>query len=256
VNILAWAAALSAVFVLLWARNGIESVVAARAEDMEIRAVLKVSTPDSDARAFADRVTRKSPGIHATLIGRTEARALLSLQETWMKNLPEVNIGTLPAIVEIRHPALLTSPGEISRFLEDTGREPEVDFVMFNSIGYDSMLEFLAALRRHAWFVIAAVGAACVLLAAGCNLLASRWKGRHGFLPAVMLAALHAGAGGTVALVAMRAASGFVMRGHDTIPRLPWGDAGSAVLAAFVICLVLELKDVRLRGAGGRRSAR
>jgi hypothetical protein len=246
-NSLALGFALFIVLLVLWARAGIESAISGRENDMAIRAVLKQDVKDAPTRAFVDRLAKETQGLDVALIGRAEARSLLALQEPWMKNLPEIDVGELPAMVEIHHPALLRSRKSVETFVDRLAREPEVEFVVFNATGYDKLIRFVAAVRSYARFIGGAIIAATAVLFVLLNIGCARLKGTHPVGTAFAFAAGIAGPGILLAVVLfgvarLLAAHRYPGIGSPSVPQVV-----ACALAAACFCLLLELKDARRR---------
>lgn len=134
---------------LTWERRALEDAVVAWGRQMPIVAVLRDEVGESRANALAAELARKVPALECTVVGRREARSLLALQEPWLARLPEVAVGELPIVLEIRHPALFRAPRQVEAFVSSLQAMREVDFVIFNSHGHDRVILALAAVRRH-----------------------------------------------------------------------------------------------------------
>lgn len=166
---LAWivpaAALVYCVVVLAFAeRRGFETAVVDWGRRMPIIAVLQEEVAEEQAKQLANRIQGDVAGLDATLVGRREARSMLALQEPWLRQLPEMLVGELPMIIEFRHPALFVAPRELDSFIAYVQSQPEVDFVVFNSLGHDEVVEVLSTARRHANALLVAVCAVSVAL--------------------------------------------------------------------------------------------
>ena len=228
----------------LWLAAGVRHVVDGRVADVVTRVALKAGVSAKDAEALAARLRAETPGVDVTLIGEEEARTLLSLQEPWMKDLPAVEIGRLPTLLEIRHPARLDSPTAVYAYNQALERLPECDFVEFNATGYDGMVSLLRNVRGYAR-LSAAVFCALAALGYALALLLARPRAGGG-LPAALVAALVVTlcgyVGGLVLHSAVASAAG--SRVHP-LPSLGAGTLTLVALAAFVITLLLELRALR-----------
>lgn len=135
---------------LLWMRKGMEQVISARSRELPIVVVLKDEVGEVSARDLAERLKKENGSWEITALSRAEAKALLSIHEPWFKEFQDVALVNLPCLIEIRDPALLAQPMNIEKRLAELQMQPEVEFVIFNSVGLDDALRFIGALRRHA----------------------------------------------------------------------------------------------------------
>lgn len=155
-------AAASVYFVVVLAfaeRRNLETAVADWGRRMPIIAVLREDVAEERAKQLAERIRGEVAGLDVTLVGRREARSMLALQEPWLRQLPEMLVGELPVIIEFRHPALFVAPRELDSFIAYVRSQPEVDFVVFNSLGHDEVVEALSTARRHANALLVAISA-------------------------------------------------------------------------------------------------
>ena len=163
--------ALSAGLLLLiiWSRRAFEDAVIAWGRQMPVIAVLGDDVSEADAQSLAEQLRREIPALECVVISRQEARSILALQEPWMKQLPDVMAGELPLTLEIRHPALFHSPGELDEFLASLRTRKGIDFVIFNSLGHEKVVEALTVVRRHANVLVVSVCAVILILLAAIH---------------------------------------------------------------------------------------
>ncbi|MCX7624592.1 MAG: hypothetical protein N2Z21_00020 [Candidatus Sumerlaeaceae bacterium] len=145
-------------------RRAFETAVANWGRRMPVVAVLREEIAEDRAKQLAEKLQREVPGLEATLIGRREARSMLALQEPWLRQLPEMLVGELPMVVEFRHPAIFVAPRELDSFIAYVQSQPEVDFVVFNSLGHDEVVEAIGTARRHANALLLSVCVVSLLL--------------------------------------------------------------------------------------------
>ncbi|MGC8740789.1 MAG: hypothetical protein ACP5UB_04955 [Candidatus Sumerlaeaceae bacterium] len=154
-----------AVLVLvLGERRKFEDAVLTWGDQMPIVAVLRDDVTEKQANALVEKLRSQVKGLQCTVIGRREARSLLALQEPWLQHLPETLVGELPSVLELRHPALFRSAQELDAFLSFLQAQREVDFVVFNSVGHDRVIEALSMTRRHLNVTLAAVTGSLIIL--------------------------------------------------------------------------------------------
>lgn len=240
----ACAAAIALALTALWLADGVRHLVDGRTADVVTRMALKAGVSAKDAEALAARLRTETPGVEITLIGEEEARTLLSLQEPWMKDLPAVEIGRLPTLLEIRHPARLDSPNAVYAYNQALEQLPECDFVEFNATGYDGMVTVLRGVRAYARLAAAVL---CALAAFGyaMALLLARPRAGGG-LRAAVLAALIVTVCGYVCGLSLHSvvASAAGSRIHP-LPSLGAGTLTLVALAAFGITFLMELRGLR-----------
>ncbi len=239
--------AVALVLTAFWAAAGVDHAVRERAADLVTRAVLKPDITESRARALAESLKAEERGIETTIIGEAEARTLLSLQEPWMKDLPAVEIGRLPVLVEIRHPARFESAETVLAFNERLGKRPEVDFVEFNSLGFEGMIAFARNVRSYGSLLAAVIAGFAAAWHAWFALAGIRRTGPGGPGVCVVLALLISGLGYAAGLCAHFALAAFASSRIYHLPHLRPSALALVALSAFGLCLLLELRDVRAR---------
>jgi len=165
---------------LLWMRKGIEQLISARSRELPIVVVLKDEIGEASARRLAERLEKENAACEITLLGRAEAKAMLSIHEPWFKEFQDVSLVHLPCLIEIRDPALLGQYPNIEKRLAQLQRQPEVEFVIFNSVGLDDVVRFVGALRRHANILVVTILATLFIFNAvfwGLSSWVAGWRG-------------------------------------------------------------------------------
>jgi murein DD-endopeptidase MepM/ murein hydrolase activator NlpD len=243
------------VLLALWTRGLLESLLEGRSRDLATRVVLKSSVSDEQAQQFADRVRTQSPHLELTLIGRDEARTLLALQEPWMKNLPDVEIAELPAIVEIRHPDALTTSAALLNLHEWLRSQAETDFLVFNDYQYDRLYSFAAAARGYGSAIVFALSLACGVVYILFNLAAGALKGVHRIATGLVLALGVSVLACVTAFLLLIATQMFVAREFGASDPSRTETVLLAMGAAFVLILLLELRSARTPRIRVRRRA-
>lgn len=137
----------------LWVRQTADYIFTNRSDELVIRAVLKPNATEESAKQLFERLSAETPGLRGEVVGPAAGRALLSLQEPWIAQLPEVEIDPLPILIEIRHPQLIVAPQEIEIFNEKLGRDPLVEFVAFNQSGHDRLINLLNSSKGLVYYV-------------------------------------------------------------------------------------------------------
>lgn len=233
--------ALFVALLIFWARGGIEAVIRDRLSDIVTLAVLRPEVDDVRARSLAARVEKETPGVKASAMGSAEARELMAIQEPWMKNLPDIEIPVLPAIIEMRHPDLIMLPSGLEKFHDELSRMPETDYLIFNEQGHEVFRAFVFSARAYASLIGVALLAA---ISAGLVMFHSVWargKPGHGAFMAVFLAIAEtviAAAAGWVIFQCVR----FIARPFP-IPVDPPRPAvvGAMIAVLFVVIFALEI---------------
>ncbi|GIX44815.1 MAG: hypothetical protein KatS3mg130_1223 [Candidatus Sumerlaea sp.] len=142
---------------LLWMRKGMEEILSARSRELPIIVVLKDEIGEAAARSMAERLKKENGSCEINALSRAEAKALLSIHEPWFKEFQDVALVEPPCLIEIRDPALLAQPKSIEKRLAELQVQPEVEFVIFNSVGLDDAVRFIGALRRHANILVVVI---------------------------------------------------------------------------------------------------
>ncbi len=163
-ELLAAAAAAFAALVALSGQAAVDRALQAQSEEVVVRAVLRYDVAAADAEALAASLIREEPGLKVAVVGPEEGRARLALQEDWMRNLPEVELVELPSILEARHPQAVALPDLIAGFRGRLEQRPEVQFVEFNTLGYDALVRLAQSAGRAAFWIAGAVTAGVALL--------------------------------------------------------------------------------------------
>jgi len=131
--------------VVLWLGQTSNRVYTRGADALVIRAVLRMNTDAVATENLAGRIRQKVPDIELEIINESMGRSLLALQEPWIAQMPDFEVTPLPTLLEMRHPALLTHPEQITQFVKELGDEPEVDFVAYNETAHDQLTKLAAA---------------------------------------------------------------------------------------------------------------
>jgi len=131
--------------VVLWLGQTSTRVYTRGADALVIRAVLRMNTDPVATENLAGRIRQKVPDIELEIINESMGRSLLALQEPWIAQMPDFEVTPLPTLIEMRHPALLTHPEQITQFVKELGDEPEVDFVAYNETAHDQLTKLAAA---------------------------------------------------------------------------------------------------------------
>jgi hypothetical protein len=239
----------SVTVLLISERRSVEDAIAGWGRQMPIIAVLHEDLSEAQGRALAEKIRAAAPGAECTLISPREGRSLLALQEPWLRRLPETMIGDLPPIIEIRHPALFRSSSELDAFLASLQALREVDFVVFNSVGHDRVIEALSVARRHADVLLAVVGCSLVIMLVSFQHQMIRRRGRRALGPAVGLALMSAVVGCAVGGAIVWAVSLWALRAAAQQPLMI--HALSAVALAALVVLV----EITHAGTAGPKSA-
>lgn len=233
------------VLLAVWTRGLLEHLLDGRSRDLPTRVILKSSVSDEQARELADRIRTASPSLDIAVIGRSEARALLSLQEPWMKSLPDVEVAELPPLLEIRHPDAITSPGALLNMQEMLRAAPETDFIMFNDYMFDRLHTFAVAARGYGSTIVFGIAAACCALYIVFNLAAGGIKGVHrigtGIVLALAISLLACGA----AYLLLLATGHFAAREFGAAAPSRLGAILLAMAVAAVLIFLLELRRAR-----------
>ncbi len=242
----ACACAITLALSALWVGAGVLHVVDGEAGDVVTRVALKENVSDAAAQKLATRLVSETPGLKIDVIGEAEARTLLSLQEPWMKDLPTVEIGRLPTLLEIRHPARLESPATVMAFNQSLQKLPECDFIEFNATGYEGMVSMLRNVRLYAGLLAKFF---CVLAALGYALAAGLpgGKGAPGLARGIARSAVVTTLGGVVGLIIHLWLVQYAAAGIYRLPALP----ASSVLLVFGVAFLITL----LAGWSGRTPA-
>jgi hypothetical protein len=236
---LAWLVFASAVvFVVvvlaLLERQRFESAVASWGREMPIIAVLREHVTDAQAQALAERLRKQSPALEAAVISRREARSLLALQEPWLKQLPEMLVGELPLIVELRHPGLFTAAREIDTFLDSLRSQPEVEFVIFNNVGHERVEDALFLVRRHINVVLGVVCVASVMSLAMLQHHLLRRRPRLRIGPAILVGGAAGALGGAIGALGLWVIDRFALS-----PGNAYGAKAPLALLAGVVSVTL-----------------
>ena len=236
---------LAIVLTAMWASQGLEFAIRGRAADVMTRVALKPEVSEESARRLSVRLRGQTPGLEVTVIGDAEARTLLALQEPWMKNLPEVQVGKLPVLLEVRHPARYDSPGRVRAFNAELAALPEADFVEFNSIGYEGMVGFVRNARAYSHYLAAMLMALSGAAFVGAVLGAGARRAPAGLGTAVAFAVAISTLGCTGGLVLHLFTSAFASSRYYALPPLAPPPLLAVGAVAFAVCLLLELRFVR-----------
>ncbi len=161
-------------------RQLLEDGVSQWGRQMPILAVLRDEIDDAAARRLADQLTSEVVGIECTMIDRRQATSLLALQEPWMRQLPDMLVCDLPTLREIRKPALFHSSQQLDEFLAMLQSQREVDFVIFNAVGHERVVDALILTRRHADTLLICGSSGILLLFFGYHYHLIRRRGRWG----------------------------------------------------------------------------
>lgn len=138
--------------VVLWLRQTSTSVYTQGADALTIRAVLRMDVDTQKAEEFSARLRAKLPDAEIEIITEAAGRSLLALQEPWIAEMPDFEVTPLPALIEIKHPELLTNPAAVVTFIEQLRNEPEVDFVAYNETAHgrlSKLAESTSQLQNH-----------------------------------------------------------------------------------------------------------
>lgn len=212
-------------------------VVDGGAGDVVTRVALKENVSDAAAQKLAERLKSETPGLKIDVIGEAEARTLLSLQEPWMKDLPTVEIGRLPTLLEIRHPARLESPATVMAFNQRLQQLPESDFIEFNATGYEGMVSMLRNVRSYAGLLAKFF---CALAALGYALTAALpgGKGAPGLARGIARSAVVTTFGGVIGLFVHLWLTHYAAAGIYRLPPLTTPSILTVFGVAFLITLV------------------
>jgi hypothetical protein len=245
-NIIVASLAMAAVLLVLWTRSIALYAYQTRGSDLAARAVLKPGVSEDQARRLADKLSAAVQGLSVNIISPAEGRALLALQEPWMSELPEIQVGRLPVVLEIRHPKLLTSAAETLDFNTKLEQYPEVDFVMFNSLGYEELVRFGTNLRSFSGWVCGALISLIALVFIVFNFTASGLRSTISLPVAILNTLVITGASGAIAVAVLTGISRVVSTRVSQLPQ-PGVPGLPVLLAVFAaILFVLEIKNVRL----------
>lgn len=203
---LASLAGVFAALLILALRSGVEQVIVRRAGDLSARLVLREEVSQAEADALVGRLQAAEEGLEIRLVPAEEIRTALAVQEKWMQHLPEVELAELPALIEVRPGALLTTPGAVQEALERLEQMPEVLFLQFNAVAYRNFLRSSAEMRRAAgWSAAALLAGVGLLLLTGAPVLVHERGARSipGLIAttAAVTAAGSAAAAGTLGLL-------------------------------------------------------
>jgi len=242
---LAGALCVAIVLTAMWASQGLESAIRGRAADVVTRIALKPNVSEESARRLATRLREGTRGLEVTVIGEADARTLLALQEPWMKDLPEVQVGRLPVLLEVRHPARYDSPGRVRAFNSELEALPEADFVEFNSIGYEGMVGFVRNVRAYSRYIGALLVALSGALYVVASLGAGARRARAGLGTAVAFAVAVTALGCTGGFVLHLFTSAFASSRYYALPPLGPPSLLAVGGAAFAVCLLLEMRFLR-----------
>ena len=237
------------VFTGVWARISVDTLVRGRVADITPRIALKTAVGDEQGAKIAARMQRETPGLRVTVVTRAEAEALLALQEPWMKTLPQIEIGKLPVMLTIQHPALLDSPETIMTFLEKAAQMPETDFVIFNTNGYDQFVRAAQNARAYArlfarLLVIVALASFIVIHTA----LSGR-RGRRGIPVAFCRGVAIGSLSSVTAIVLHKSVQALAARVYYPLAPVPAAYAAFIAGIAIIVCVILEIVNA-LRSAG------
>jgi hypothetical protein len=231
-----------------------EFAIRGRAADVVTRVALRQDVSEESARKLAQRLRERTPGLEVTVIGEAEARTLLALQEPWMKELPEVQVGRLPVLIEVRHPARYDAPSRVRAFNEELAALPEADFIEFNSIGFEGMVFFVRNVRSYSGFVAALVAGLAVAAFVGACLGAGARRPRAGLGTAVAAGVATAALAYTGGLVLHLFTSAFASSRFYALPPLPPAALLKTAAGTLALCLLLELRFARGAGERPRRN--
>lgn len=256
-----FAVMLFTVLLALTGRKAVREILDSRAARMPLRAVLKMSVTDGEARVLASRIERESKGVRAAATGHEDARKQLALQETWMQKMPDVEIGRLPALLEINYPLVLFNAEKMRTFAAQIEKMPEVDYVAFNWAEYEATVQFAQNLRWYANMFALGFTAPALLAYLIVTALARALKGTHGPGRAMFYALMITGGGSVLAIASYR---GFLalagrlsiaspLTGHAELAPVSIAVTVACVAALFLLSLVIELKDVRFSDRAERR---
>lgn len=144
--------------------NGIAPLLRQHGEKFATHAVMAAGVSEGQAISTAEHLQALLPGLQAHVIGEAEARGLLALQEPWVRNLPEMELSRLPLMIELRHPKLLEEPNLQDRIEEALAESPDVEFSIFNTTGFENMLEFSGEVNWYRFWLIRLIGGGILLL--------------------------------------------------------------------------------------------
>lgn len=166
-----------------------------------VEAVLKPEAGEDAARALVAQLGSAFAAANCTasVLGRDEARAILGLQEPWIKDLPEVRVADLPVVIEVRFGDRLPPQDELRAVVKTLDDKSETDFVVFNEAGYDRFRAALDGGERLASTALWLVAVALAVSGLAVGLSAGRG-------PSTMVGAM--GATLFIVLVAAGAAAG------------------------------------------------
>lgn len=219
-----------------WVKQGVLAEMNRRSAGLAVHAVLRAPVKEEQARELAADLEVGTPGLQARVISEPEARGLLALQEPWMQNLPEVELPRLPLLVEILHPAPLDRPGTLPTYNRELELRPEVEFVVFNDAGYESLVGFSRNLRWYAGALHSAFSALLLLLVV---LVGLRLPPRFGrLIPATVYSGLAAATGAACGYLFLRVlatrAEGYYALSPLTIRDAAW--PLMALVVTWIVC--------------------
>ena len=142
-DVVVLAVALHILLVAGWLSNGVQGLARARVSAaLVMQAVVKAGVSDEGAEGIASRISHLRTGVAARSISEAEARGLLALQEPWMKDLPSIEIGRLPGLIEVRAGDVALTVAEFRALRDEIAAEPEIQFVIFNDVGLEDLVAF------------------------------------------------------------------------------------------------------------------
>lgn len=170
-DILVLAVLIHLMFVTDWLSRGVQQLAQRRAgAALVMHGVVRAGIKEEAAALLASKCEQQGTGISARVIGEAEARGMLALQESWMSELPNVEISRLPTLLEVRIAANGIHSATVRAFRDWLSRQSEIEFVEFNDTGLEDLLSFTTNVEWYAqklrdWFVVLAA-IAIVLYAA------------------------------------------------------------------------------------------
>jgi hypothetical protein len=247
-NVVAGGLLFSIVLLALWLHSAVESIARGREQELATRVVLKPIVGESQAQAFAERLESQHPGLDVAVIGPPEARALLALQEPWMKNLPEVEVASLPTTLEIRDPEAFSNPQRLMKLHEELRAAPETDFIVFNDFLFDRFATFVRSARGYAGGVLLVLAALSALVFVLFNFGISGVKGgSHGLGAAIVFIAVNATGAAVVGAAVWMTVRRSIEAAHGKAADPEFFPVALAALGLLILVVLLELKNVRIR---------
>lgn len=239
---------LAVILMALWMHSAVESVARGREQELATRVVLKPIVSEGQARLFADRLKASFPDLDITVIGPAEARALLALQEPWMKELPEVQVASLPTTLEIRDPKAFAQPERLLKLHGELRSAQETDFVIFNDYLFERFAAFVRAARGYAGRVAFAMVAICVAVFIVFNFSVSGLKGgAHGPAAAIVFFTANFIGSAMIGVILFRSVRAWTESAYGVSAPLAAPMILLVATGGFVLIALLELKNVRIR---------